>query len=267
MGSIKDRTCLSMIEEAEKDGLITEDTVIVEPTSGNTGIGLSFICAKRGYNLILTMPDTASEERIKLPAAFGAEVVLTPGDEGMAGSIRKAEEIADSKKNSFIPQQFKNRANPLIHSKTTGKEIWIDTDGEVDILVSGVGTGGTITGISEVIKKFKPSFQAIAVEPEDSPVLSGGKAGTHKIHGIGAGFIPDVLNMELVDSVIQVIYENASSMAKRLAQEEGILAGISSGAAMWAALKVGKLPENNGKMLVVILPDSGERYLSTKLFE
>lgn len=265
--SVKDRIGLSMIESAEKEGVIKEDTIIVEPTSGNTGIALAFVCAAKGYKLILTMPDTMSIERQKLLTIFGAELILTPGAEGMPGAIRKAEELVASNENYFMPQQFKNPANPYIHRETTAEEIWNDTDGEVDILVSGVGTGGTVTGVSEVIKKRKPSFKAIAVEPIDSPVLSGGKPGPHKIQGIGAGFVPDVLRMDLVDEVIQVRHEDAGIIARRLANEEGILAGISSGAALRAAMEVAKKPGNENKMIVVVLPDTGERYLSTWLFE
>jgi cysteine synthase A len=265
--SVKDRIGLSMIESAEKKRIIKKDTIIVEPTSGNTGIALAFICAAKGYELILTMPDTMSIERRKLLTIFGAKLILTPGTEGMSGAIKKAEEIVVANENYFMPQQFKNPANPYIHRETTAEEIWNDTDGEVDILVSGVGTGGTITGVSEVIKKRKPSFKSIAVEPIDSPVLSGGKPGSHKIQGIGAGFIPDVLRMDLVDEVIQVRHEDAGIMARKLACEEGILAGISSGAALRAAIEVAKKPDNKNKMIVVILPDTGERYLSTWLFE
>lgn len=264
-GSLKDRIGVSMIEEAERDGLIQKDTIVLEPTSGNTGIALAFICASRGYRLTLTMPDSMSEERIRLLKMFGAEVVLTPGNEGMSGAVRKAEEMAAGNPRYFIPQQFKNPANPEIHRKTTALEIWEDTDGKIDILVAGVGTGGTITGISEVIKKKKPEFTAIAVEPENSPVLSGGKPGPHKIQGIGAGFIPEVLRMDLIDEVIKVSNENAVLFAKRLAREEGLLTGISSGAAACAALTVAKRPENRQKLIVVILPDTGERYLSTGL--
>ena len=265
-GSIKDRIGVAMIEAAEKEGLINKDTIILEPTSGNTGIALAFVCATKGYPLVLTMPDTMSVERVHLLRMFGAEVVLTPGNEGMTGSVRKAEEMAAKDQRYFIPQQFKNPANPEIHRKTTALEIWEDTDGKVDILVAGVGTGGTITGVSEVIKKKKPEFKAIAVEPESSPLLSGGRPGPHKIQGIGAGFIPEVLHMDLVDEVIKVSNEDAGLLARRLAKEEGILAGISSGAATWAAIEVAKRQENKGKMIVVILPDTGERYISTWLF-
>jgi cysteine synthase A len=267
LSSVKDRIGAAMIVSAEEKGLIKKDTVIVEPTSGNTGISLAFVCAARGYRLILTMPDTMSLERRQLLAIFGAELVLTPGAEGMPGAIRKAEQLVAENKGYFMPQQFKNLANPEIHRLTTAEEIWRDTEGRVDILVSGVGTGGTITGVAEVIKKRKPGFKAIAVEPVTSPVLSGGKPGPHKIQGIGAGFVPEVLRMDLIDEIIKVTNEDAGIMAKRLAKEEGILAGISSGAAAWSALEVAKRPESKGKLIVVVLPDTGERYLSTWLFQ
>ena len=267
LGSVKDRIGVSMIVDAEERGLINKDTVIVEPTSGNTGIALAFVCAAKGYKLILTMPDTMSLERRQLLSIFGAEQVLTPGAEGMPGAVREAEQLVAENPNYFMPQQFKNLSNPEIHRLTTAEEIWRDTDGRIDILVSGVGTGGTITGVAETIKPRKPGFRAIAVEPADSPVLSGGKPGSHKIQGIGAGFIPDVLRMDLVDEIIKVTNEDAGIMARRLAKEEGILAGISSGAATWAALEVARRPENKGKLIVVVLPDTGERYLSTWLFQ
>ncbi len=265
-GSIKDRIGFSMIEAAEKAGLIREDTIVLEPTSGNTGIALAFICAAKGYPLVLTMPDTMSAERIHLLRMFGAHVVLTPGNEGMTGAVKTAEEMASKDSRYFVPQQFKNPANPEIHRKTTASEIWEDTDGRVDVLVAGVGTGGTITGISDVIKRKKPGFKAIAVEPESSPVLSGGRPGSHKIQGIGAGFVPEVLRMDLIDEVIKVSNEDAGLLARRLAKEEGVLAGISSGAATWAAIEVAKRQESEGKMIVVLLPDTGERYISTWLF-
>jgi cysteine synthase A len=267
IGSVKDRIGVSMIVDAEEKGLINKDTVIIEPTSGNTGIALAFVCAARGYRLILTMPDTMSIERRQLLGIFGAELVLTPGAEGMSGAVRKAEELAAENPNYFIPQQFKNPSNPEIHRLTTAEEIWRDTKGRVDILITGVGTGGTITGVAEVIKARKPEFRAIAVEPADSPVLSGGKPGRHKIQGIGAGFVPQVLRTDLIDEIIQVTNEDAGDMARRLAKEEGILAGISSGAATWAALEVARRPESKGKLIVVVLPDTGERYLTTWLFQ
>jgi cysteine synthase A len=265
--SVKDRIGRSMIDAAERGGHLKPDTVILEPTSGNTGIALAFVCAARGYRCTLVMPDTMSIERRKLLRIFGAELVLTPGAEGMPGAVRKAEEMAREDPRYFVPQQFTNPANAEIHRKTTAEEIWNDTEGKVDILVAGVGTGGTVTGISQVIKQRKPSFRTVAVEPKDSPVLSGGKPGPHKIQGIGAGFVPDVLDMGLVDEVVQVDHQDAGQMARRLAREEGILGGISSGAAVWAALQVAARPENAGKMIVVILPSCGERYLSTWLFE
>ena len=267
LGSVKDRIGVSMIVDAEERGLIDKDTVIVEPTSGNTGISLAFVCAARGYRLILTMPDTMSLERRHLLSVLGAELVLTPGVEGMPGTVRRAEQLVAENPNYFMPQQFNNAANPEVHRLTTAEEIWRDTDGKVDILVSGVGTGGTITGIAEVIKPRKPEFKAIAVEPLDSPVLSGGKPGAHKIQGIGAGFVPGVLRLDLIDEIIKVTNEDAGIMARRLAKEEGLLAGISSGAATWAALEVAKRLENEGRLIVVILPDTGERYLSTWLFQ
>jgi len=264
-GSVKDRIGISMIKAGEQAGRIKQDTVIVEPTSGNTGIALAWVCAAKGYRLILTMPDSMTIERRKLLKALGAEVVLTPGHKGMQGSISKAEEIVRETPNAFMPQQFKNPANPEIHRKTTAEEIWEDTDGQVDILVAGVGTGGTITGVSEILKQRKPSFKAIAVEPADSPVLSGGEPGPHKIQGIGAGFVPDVLNTAIFDEVIQVANHQAFETARLLAKKEGLLAGISSGAAAYAAFQVAGRPENEGKWIVVILPDTGERYLSTTL--
>ncbi|MBI4707522.1 MAG: cysteine synthase A [Candidatus Omnitrophica bacterium] len=265
--SLKDRIGLSMIEQAEKEGKITPDTIIIEPTSGNTGIALAFVCAVKGYKLVLTMPDTMSIERRQLLSAFGAEIVLTPGKEGMNGAVKKAEELAKSSERCFLPQQFKNPANPQAHRLTTALEIWRDTDGKIDILIAGVGTGGTITGVAEVLKKKNPKLQVFAVEPLASAVLSGGKPGPHMIQGIGAGFIPEVLNRDILDEVIAVSDEDAVQVANKLARQEGILCGISSGAAAWAALKIAQRKENKGKLIVVILPDSGERYLSTILYK
>ncbi len=264
--SVKDRIGLSMIEAAERAGRIKDDTILIEPTSGNTGIALAFVCAARGYKLTLLMPDTMSLERRSLLKIFGAELVLTPGGEGMPGAIRRAEELAASDSRCLLLQQFANAANPDVHRRTTAEEIWNDTNGEVDIFVSGVGTGGTITGVAEIIKPRKPSFKAVAVEPTGSPVLSGGKPGPHKIQGIGAGFVPEVLRKDLIDEIILVQHEDSGEVARRLALEEGILVGISAGAAVWAALELAARPENDGKMIVVVLPDTGERYLSTWLF-
>ncbi len=264
--SVKDRIGVAMIDAAEKAGKIRPDTVIIEPTSGNTGIALAMVCAARGYKLVLTMPETFSKERRMLLRAYGAELILTPGPEGMGGAIKRAEDLAASDPKYFLPQQFQNPANPEIHRRTTAEEIWKDTDGKVDFLVAGVGTGGTITGVGEMIKSRKPSFKAIAVEPDASPVLSGGAKGPHVIQGIGAGFVPAVLNTKIYDEVIRVKNEDALETARRMAREEGLLVGISSGAATWAALQVANRPENKGKLIVIIIPSFGERYLSTALF-
>ena len=265
--SVKDRIGLSMIDAAERAGYIKPDTIILEPTSGNTGIGLAMVCAARGYKLTIVMPETMSKERRALLRAYGAELILTPGPDGMGGAIRKAEELAASDSRYLIPQQFANAANPEIHRKTTAEEIWKDTDGQVDFLVAGIGTGGTITGVGEVIKARKPGFRCIAVEPEASPVLSGGQKGPHPIQGIGAGFVPAVLNTKIYDEVIRVSNDDTFAMARRMAKEEGLLVGISSGAAVTAAVQLAKRPENAGKLIVVIIPSFGERYISTKLFE
>jgi cysteine synthase A len=265
-GSVKDRIAKSMIEAAEQAGLIKPDTVIIEPTSGNTGIGLACICAAKGYRLLLTMPESMSIERRKLLKFFGAEIVLTPAERGMAGAIEKAEQLMAANPDAFMPQQFKNPANPQIHRETTAEEIWNDTGGRVDIFVAGVGTGGTLTGCGEVLKQRNKELKVVAVEPKDSPVLSGGKPGPHKIQGIGAGFVPEVLNVAVIDEIIKVSNEDAMETARQLARKEGILAGISSGAAVWAAMQLSQRAESEGKTIVVILPDTGERYISTELF-
>jgi cysteine synthase A len=267
LGSVKDRIAASMIEAAEVEGLLDSETLVVEPTSGNTGIALAFICAAKNYRLCLTMPDTMSQERRSLLKHLGAELVLTPGSEGMGGAINKAKEILESEKNSWMPNQFANPANPRVHRETTAEEIWRDTEGRVDILVAGVGTGGTITGVAQTIKPRKPSFKAIAVEPANSPVLSGGEKGPHKIQGIGAGFIPEVLEQSLIDDVVTVTNEDSFETARRAAKQEGLLCGISSGAAIWSAIEVAKRPESAGKTIVVIIPSTGERYISTDLFK
>ena len=264
--SVKDRIGVAMIDVAEREGMIDQNSIIVEPTSGNTGIALAMVCAARAYRCVITMPDSVSRERRAVLRAYGAEVILTPGAEGISGAIRKAEELVASNSHYFMPQQFQNLANPAVHRRTTAEEIWADTDGEADILISGVGTGGTLTGVGTLIKSRKPSFRCIAVEPDASPVLSGGAKGSHMIQGLGAGFVPDVLDMKLVDEIIRVTNDDALITARRAAREEGLLVGISSGAALWAAIEVAKRPENNDKLIVTIIPSYGERYLSTALF-
>ncbi|MFA5238630.1 MAG: cysteine synthase A [Phycisphaerae bacterium] len=266
-GSIKDRIALSMIEAAEEKGLIKPQTVIIEPTSGNTGIGLAFICAAKGYRLILAMPESMSIERRKLLKLFGAEIILTPAELGMTGAVKEAERLVAENPDAFMPQQFNNPANPQIHRETTAQEIWADSDGKVDFFVAGVGTGGTITGCGEVLKQHNKNLKVVAVEPKDSPVLSGGKPGPHKIQGIGPGFIPEVLNVKIIDEIIQVSGDDAMETARQLAAKEGIVGGISSGAALWAAIQISNRPENQGKVIVVILPDTGERYISTEMFQ
>jgi len=266
LSSVKDRIGLAMLEAAEREGLINKDTIILEPTSGNTGVSLAFVCAARGYKLVLTMPESMSEERRRILKALGAELILTPRSEGMTGAVERANELGKTDRRYFIPQQFENPANPEIHRKTTAEEIWRDSDGQADFIVAGVGTGGTITGVAEVIKARKPTFKAIAVEPVDSPVLSGGRPGLHGIQGIGAGFVPGVLNREVIDEIITVETDEATNVARDLARVEGIFVGISSGAAMWAAMEVARREENEDKVIVVILPDTGERYLTTDLF-